>query len=209
MIPSGPTAASMPVRPGTDLQQGPQAQPAPSGTSATTGDDRSAVKAETAQVVDPARQSADTLALPQNETNEEARLVEPSRLSSETLAQQAVTPDVSTPAGPPPTFDWSVLEKARALAAEGPTPEPGQRSEPARNATPQTKASSEGADLPGADRAAVEGLQLRATTTPETEQVPQAAKPGASEAPTPAADTAPATASAPGQTGSVPPGVEA
>ena len=208
MIPSGPTATSVPVRPGADLQQGPQAQPAPAGTSATTGDDRSAVKAETAQAVDPARQSADTRALPQNETNEEARLVEPSRLSSETLAQPAVKPDAATPAGPPPTFDWSVLEKARALAAEGPAPEPAQKLEPAPAATAQTNPSL-GADQPGAAPAAVEAPQFAATTPAKPEQVPEAAKTGASEARSPAAETAPATATEPAQTGSVPPRVEA
>lgn len=208
MIPSGPTATSMPVRPGADLQQGPQSQPAPTGTSATSGDERSAVRAETTQMVDPARQSADTRALPQNASNEEARLVEPSRLSSETLAQQAVTPDAATPAGPPPTFDWSVLEKTRALAAEGSAPGPTQKPEPAPEATAQTDQPS-GSDRPAAARSAVEASTFGVATPQKPEKAPEPATPGASEARSPATETAPATASEPAQTGSIPPGVEA
>ncbi|MEL7105132.1 MAG: hypothetical protein AAGM21_04375 [Pseudomonadota bacterium] len=197
----------MPVRPGADLQQGPQTQATPTATSGTKGDDRSAVKADTAQIVDPARQSADTRALPQNERNEEARLVEPSRLASETLAQQAVTPDAATPAGPPPTFDWSVLEKARALAADGPAPDPKPTPEPVPEPAlePQTTSAPEG-DTQTPGRPLPEASR---PTPPEARPDPEAAQPGSAQAPLPGSQTAPATASEPGQTGSVPPGVEA
>ncbi|MEO1239416.1 MAG: hypothetical protein AAFW64_07110 [Pseudomonadota bacterium] len=206
MIPSGPTAVSMPVRPGADLQQGPQTQTAPTATSATEGDDRSAVAAETAQVVDPARQGADTRALPQNQTNDEARLVEPSRLASETLAQQTVAPDEKTPAGPPPTFDWSVLEKARALAASGaqeapkPAPEAADTAEaPAR--APETSQTPVNTDP-----------TVRDTPEPQARDATLAGDAAGSNRPDgfdPSASNAPQTASKPAKEGSVPPGVEA
>lgn len=189
MIPSGPTATTMPVRSGTDLQANGQTAPGPAATSGTNGDTKSATKAETVQAVDPAQQGADTQGLPQNQSNEEARFVEPSRLSAESLTRQADAPDAKTPAGPPPTFDWSVLEKARALAASGtqetpeprPEPEPAPEVESAEAPAPQT--SGPQADAPRAEMQTPEP-QKDAPADSDPVPTPTASKP-AVDSPTP------------------------
>lgn len=205
MISTGPTANALPVRSGADLQTAGQAQPVAAATSGTKGDAQSAVAAETTKAVDPAQQSADAQALPQNQSNDEARFVEPSRASAESLTRQAEAPDAKTPAGPPPTFDWSVLEKARALAATG---TPQEAPKPAPDAAPSPEADAATAQPQPSQ------TPQTAEATPEAapEPAPQTAEatpPAPEPAQTAEADSAPAaTATRPAVEGTVPPGVE-
>lgn len=202
MIPPGPTTGALPVRPGADLQQGQNAQPSPTPPSGTSGDERSAAKAETAQMVDPARQTADARSLRENESNEEARLVEPSRLAAQTLAATAA-PDAETPAGPPPSFDWTMLEKARALAESGPPPQLSS------TANPQTPASDT-ADAPSQDVGRTENDRApadRRDASIREQSLPSTPNP-TEDTSMPRVETLPLAASPPPQPGSVPPGVD-
>lgn len=119
MITSGPGGPFPPIRPAGEVTPptNSNAAKAPAALSGTQDDSQGSVRPATVQAVDPAAQSAASEALPQNETNARARaakgLVEPARPAARMFAGE--TPSEATPAGPPPTFDLSILEKTRAL----------------------------------------------------------------------------------------------
>ena len=196
MITSGPSALPLPVRSGTDLQPAGQTQPAPAAVSGAEGEQKGVTRVETVEAVEAPRQTADPRALPQNDTNARAPLVEPSRASAESLTRQADTPDAKTPAGPPPTFDWSVLEKARALANSVPSNEP----EPAP--LPETQSAEEPEAAP---------TTSNDPETPKPARTSETAVPTEPEAPTAeaqAAELQTPTGTRPAVEGPTPPGVE-
>jgi len=199
MIAAGPVGALPPVRPVGEgpLQANQPAAPA-AAVSGARGEARAATRVETANAVEAPRQSGGTDALRRDERADEARarrdFVEPSRAAAEMLA--AETPDEATPAGPPPTFAWSILEKARAVGAtpppvgpaspEAPPPEPAPetvkavREAEARSVLPDAAAPSgrqpgvgareraEPADTPAASRR--EGAEERRETRAEVKR---------------------------------------
>ena len=133
MIASGPGGSLPSARPVADAQgQSGATRAIPSPASAAPGELRPALGAETLRAIDPARQTSATSTLPRDETNERANLrrdlVEPARYAPAMLASE--TPTEATPAGPPPTFDLSILEKTRAVARAAPPviPPPPERS---------------------------------------------------------------------------------
>lgn len=127
MISTGPGGVLPPVRPGGEGPSvGEPDRSAPGTVSGTTGEGRRAVRAETAEAVEPTPSGRAATGLPREESNERASaargLVEPARPDPVMFAGERPTEE--TPAGPPPTFDISILEKARAVAAAPPAPPP-------------------------------------------------------------------------------------
>src|SRR6056297_1553964 len=122
MIASGPGGPLPPIRSGGEVPAATNARLVAGAVSGAQGNAIASVRTETAAAIDPARQTAAVVALPGDETNERARaargLVEPSRAAASMLTGEA--PTESTPAGPPPTFEVSILEKARAVASAAP-----------------------------------------------------------------------------------------
>jgi len=172
MIASGPGGSLPSLRPAAEVQgQTSATRAAPPSVSGAPGEVRPAVGAETARAVDPARQTSVTSALPRDETNERANLrrglVEPARYAPAMLAGE--TPTEATPAGPPPTFDLSILEKTRAVARAAPPviPPPPERSSEAVpvKARPEADARAPGAREAGETRA--EGARERPEARPD------------------------------------------
>ncbi len=193
MLPTSAAGAALPAKPGLDTQvsQTQTTQP----LSASRGEDAAALPPETAVAVDPPKQGGATDGLPQDQSNEAARLTEPSRLAPEVLARQPDIPDAKTPAGPPPTFDWSMLEKARALATSAPAPEasePPPQTAPAltpSEATPEPQVAAPPVnELPAAEPKIAEPqpkqpVPAGTDTTAQTSEAPEAAT-TATEVPT-------------------------
>lgn len=115
MLPINAVGPAPSVRSGGDAAPPPQFQNT-SITSGAAGNDKPTGGAETNQAIDPATQLSADQPLPEEETREAARLSEPVRLSAESIARQSEVPTPETPAGPPPAFDFTVLEKARAIS---------------------------------------------------------------------------------------------
>lgn len=140
MIASGPGGSLPSARPVAEAQgQTNAARAAPPPVSGAPGEVGPALGVVTLRAVDPANQGATTAALPREETAERASLrrglVEPARYAPTMLAGEA--PTEATPAGPPPTFDLSILEKTRAVDRAAPpvarpAPEQGEKAEPVR-----------------------------------------------------------------------------
>lgn len=126
MISTGPRGILPAMRAGSEgVGAADPAKSVPGAVSGARGEASSrAAPAETARAVDPVSQGRKAAGLPRDESNErasEARgLIEPDRPDPAMFAAEA--PTEATPAGPPPTFDVSILEKARAVAAATPLP---------------------------------------------------------------------------------------
>ncbi len=114
MLPTNSVGPALPVRTGADAAASPQAQTS-FAVSIGPGDGRPSIQPETAQAVDPPVQKTGPQPLPRDDSNDANRLLEPSRLSAESIARIAETPTADTPVGPPPAFDFTFLEKARAI----------------------------------------------------------------------------------------------
>ncbi len=151
MIASGPGGPLPPIRSGGEVPAATNARLVAGAVSGAQGNAIASVRTETAAAIDPARQTAAVVALPGDETNERARaargLVEPSRAAASMLTGEA--PTESTPAGPPPTFEVSILEKARAVASAAPPVAPPDAPRPPKDGEtsetfPETGGSSGG-----------------------------------------------------------------
>lgn len=122
MVPKVLSATPPLPRSNTDLLQLSRvtAIAAPGLASNAAGDVRMSAPSETADPVGPARPSQ-PLQKPRAEENRvqaaaSREFIEPDRAPAAIFATDA--PTEATPAGPPPTFAWSILEKARAVAGE-------------------------------------------------------------------------------------------
>ena len=130
MISTGPGGVLPPIRTGSECPSARDPdKSAPSTVAGITGEVRRTVRAETAEPVDPTFPGRAATGLPREESNERASvargLVEPVRPDPAMFAGEK--PTEKTPAGPPPTFDISILEKTRAVAAAAPAPPPPGR----------------------------------------------------------------------------------
>ena len=192
MISTGPGGVLPPVRNGGDGPSvGEPDRSTPGAVSGIIGEWRRAARAETAEAVDPTSPGRAATGLPREESNERASaargLVEPARPDPAMFAGEKPTEE--SPAGPPPTFDISILEKARAVAAAAPAPPPpgpapdserpdsagedlrsNERTE--RGASEDTTASRR--DLPGSPPAADRSTEL-ATDAPRPDPTPRGA----------------------------------
>ncbi|MDJ1007361.1 MAG: hypothetical protein QNJ13_05995 [Paracoccaceae bacterium] len=184
MTPLGPAGATAPLRPSGDAQPPPDAAAnVPSAVSGSVGNAAAAADAETNVAVDPLAQSAAAVPPPKDETNEAASLsrsvVEPARADAEMLLAAAL--DEDTLAGPPPTFDLSILEKTRALGSEAPSPAPEGSAPPA----PQPRQATEAPPAEPAVEAAPVEIAAPAPTPPEPQASAEPAEATVRPDPTP------------------------
>ncbi|MEM9708805.1 MAG: hypothetical protein AAF871_08420 [Pseudomonadota bacterium] len=189
MNPLGPTGAAQPLRlsgDGNDLPQQPQygGSNAASGApvSAAASEAKQAANPETAQAVDAPVQAVAAQRtpadLPRSPEKAPARLEEPTRLAASSIAASAPEAGRDAPAGPPPAFKISILEKAlteaqqagrledRAVQAE-PQTEALDAAKPERGAAPAPERG------PGTDRSSDEGpAAARSETRTEPKEAP-------------------------------------
>lgn len=169
MIASGPGGPLPPIRPGGEVPVAANARLVAGAVSGTQGVAIASVRTETAAAIDPARQTAAAVALPGDETNERARaargLVEPSRAAASMLTGEA--PTESTPAGPPPAFEVSILEKTRAVASASPPVVPPDSPEP-RKGGETSETFPESGGRAGVDAMAPAPFGSRPDRSPDT-----------------------------------------
>ena len=182
MIAVGPSGAVTGLRSAGEAQPPPDAaRDAPSTVSGTAGDAAAATSAETNQAVDPALQTTATDAAPKDESNEQASaargFVEPARADAQMLIK--AEPNEETAAGPPPTFELSILEKTRAFGSEATASAELPVSEAQR---PDT---ADGETLPLPQAEAAKPVAGEPASVDRAEAAPQGNPAPASEAPEP------------------------